>query len=179
MEQRPPITKPIALIGMMCSGKSTVGRLLAPLLGLPFTDLDRRIEQQVGPLLPFVQRQGEEAFREVEAEVLRAVLAEPAAVIAAGGGTPTVAGNLVLLRASTHVVWLDVPLESLLPRIERSGGDRPLLHGLKGEALRARVQALLDARRSVYAQAAIRVDADAAPAEVAGRIARALRAQLR
>lgn len=164
---------------MMCSGKSTVGRLLAPLLGLPFTDLDRRIEQRVGPLLPFVQREGEEAFRQVEAEVLRAAVAEPVAVIAAGGGTPTVAGNLALLRAATHLVWLDAPMEALLPRIERAGGDRPLLHGLKGETLRARVQALLDARRPVYEQAAIRVDADAAPLVVAERIARALGAQLR
>ncbi|MFN3876116.1 MAG: shikimate kinase, partial [Flavobacteriales bacterium] len=174
-----PVTRHVVLIGMMCSGKSTVGRALAPLLGLPFIDLDREIEGRTGALLPFVQREGEAAFRAVEAEVLAEVLAREASVIAAGGGTPAVPGNLELLQRSATLAWLDVPLEALMPRIELAGGDRPLLHGLKGEALRARVKALLDERRAAYGSATIRVDADAPPAIVAQRLAAALRDQLR
>ena len=72
---------PIFLIGFMCSGKSRVGKVLAPLLGLPFVDLDRVIEQRVGPVLPFFQREGEEAFRGVEHDVLEELLKGPPCVI--------------------------------------------------------------------------------------------------
>lgn len=169
----------VMLIGFMCSGKSTVGRALAPLLGLSFIDLDRVIEARVGPLLPFVQREGEEAFRMVEADVLREVLAASPAVIASGGGTPTVASNLDLMMTAGTVVWLDVPMHALMPRIERAGGDRPLLFGLKGDALRERVQSLLNERIGIYAKAHVRILSDANPTEIAARIAEQLRGQLR
>ena len=158
------------LIGFMCSGKTTVGRVLAPLLGLPFVDLDRIAEQRVGPLLPFVQREGEEAFRRIEAEVLDELLAGPPAVIATGGGTPTQDDHMQRMKEAGTVVWLDVPLRQLMTRIERAGGDRPLLFGLKGDALEARVQELLDSRTPVYAEADVIVQAGATPVEVAERI---------
>ncbi len=163
----------------MCSGKSTVGRLLAPMLGLPFIDLDRVIESRVGPLLPFVRRAGEAAFREEEARTLHEVLAGEPSVIAMGGGTPIAGGNLESMLAAGTVVWLDVPLEALMPRIERAGRDRPLLFGLEGNALQERVMELLDARLPVYARAQVHVRADAPPEETAARIAAALRDQLR
>ncbi|MBK8227339.1 MAG: shikimate kinase [Flavobacteriales bacterium] len=162
---------------MMCCGKSTVGRLLAPRLGLPFIDLDREIEARVGPLLPFVQRSGEEAFRAVESEVLAALADAPDSVIATGGGTPTVPGNLALLRSIGTMVWIDVALETLMPRIERAGGDRPLLFGLKGDALRERVMDLLDQRALAYSQAPVRVRGEGAAEEVVARIEAALLAQ--
>ncbi|HRD52447.1 MAG TPA: shikimate kinase [Flavobacteriales bacterium] len=169
----------LLLIGFMCSGKSTVGRLVAQRLGMPFIDLDRVIEARVGPLLPFVQREGEEAFRKIESEVLRELLSGEAAVIATGGGTPTVAGNLdQMLRAGT-IIWLDVPLDALMPRIERAGGDRPLLFGLKGDALRARVVDLLESRMSAYIQAQVHVDGAGTPDEVAARIEAEVSAQRR
>jgi shikimate kinase len=164
---------------MMCCGKSTVGRLLAPRLGVPFIDLDREIEARVGPLLPFVQREGEEAFRSVESEVLAELAAVPASVIAAGGGTPTVPGNLAVLRSSGTLVWIDVALETLMPRIERAGGDRPLLFGLRGDALRERVMDLLAERAVAYSQAQVRVTGAGSPDEVAARIEAALATQRR
>lgn len=160
----------IFLIGFMCSGKTTVGRVLAPLLELPFMDLDREVEKRVGPLLPFIQREGEEAFRTIESEVLVELINGPLGVIATGGGTPCESDNMERLKAAGTVVWLDVPMERLMPRIERAGGDRPLLFGLKGDALRARVEELLEARTPVYAEADIIVQAGATPAEVAERI---------
>lgn len=169
----------IYLIGFMCSGKSTVGRALAALLGLPFTDLDRVAEQRVGPLLPFVQREGEEAFRRVEAEVLAELIDSGAGVIACGGGTPVQGDNMNRLLAAGAVVWIDVPLDVLMPRIERAGGDRPLLFGLRGAALRHRVEALLQERLPVYRRAHVTVEGSGSPAAVAARIAEALRGQLR
>lgn len=164
----------IQLIGFMCTGKSRIGRELAPLLALPFHDLDRVIEQRVGPIKPFFEREGEDAFRVVEGEVLRALLAGPTAVLSMGGGTPCTGDNLVNMKSAGTVVWLDVPMAVLLPRIERAGGDRPLLAGLKGDALRSRVEELLEPRLPVYRQAHVRVDADATPREVAERIMSAL-----
>lgn len=164
----------VQLIGFMCSGKSRIGRELAPLLGLPFHDIDRVIEQRVGPIKPFFEREGEAAFRTVEAQVLMELLTLPPAVIAMGGGTPCEGDNLYRMKAAGTVAWLDVPLDVLMPRIARAGGDRPLLAGLKGEALRERVEALLQPRLPFYVQADVRVDATGAPVEVAQRIAAAL-----
>ena len=158
------------LIGFMCSGKSTVGKALAPLLALPFIDLDRVVEQRVGPLLPFIQREGEQAFREIEAVVLHELLEGPSAVIATGGGTPCERDHLERMRQAGKVIWLDVPMDRLMPRIERAGGDRPLLFGLKGDALRERVEGLLEERAACYAAADIIVQAGASAAEVAERI---------
>ena len=115
------------LIGFMCAGKSTVGRALAPMLGVPFIDLDREVEKRVGPLLPFIQREGEQAFRAMEREVLDEVLRGPVRVIATGGGMPCEGDNLLRMKASGTVIWLDVPMPDLMPRIVRAGGDRPLL----------------------------------------------------
>lgn len=158
------------LIGFMCAGKSRVGRELAPLLGLPFVDIDRVVEERAGPLVPFFQQHGEEAFRQKESEVLNELLNGPSAVIATGGGTPCTGDNLERMKAGGTVVWLDVSLDVLMARIERAGGDRPLLLGLKDEALRQRVEELLAEREPTYVQADFIIPADAAPAEVAERI---------
>lgn len=167
----------VQLIGFMCAGKSRVGRELAPLLYLPFQDLDRVIEQRVGPIKPFFEREGEGAFRAVEAEVLHDLLGGPPAVLAMGGGTPCEGDNLRVMRSAGTLVWLDVPVDVLLPRIERAGGDRPLLAGLKGDALGAHVRRMLAARLPFYEQADIRVDGAGTPAEVAQRVALALQAR--
>lgn len=164
----------VMLIGFMCSGKSRVGRELAPLLGLPFHDLDRAIEARVGPIKPFFEGQGEMAFRAEEVRVLEDLLVLPPAVIAMGGGTPCHGGNLARMKRAGTLVCLDVPMDVLMPRIIRSGGDRPLLAGLKGDALHARVSAMLAERQPVYAQAHHQVRADGTPAEVAQRIVAAL-----
>lgn len=167
----------VQLIGFMCAGKSRIGRELAPLLGLPFHDLDRVIEQRVGPIRTFFDREGEAAFRAVEADVLSDLLGRDPAVIATGGGTPCAGDNLQRMQQAGPLVWLDVPLDVLLPRIVRTGGDRPLLAGLKGEALRQRVMELLAPRLPVYAQATIRVEATGTPLEVAHRIEREIRSR--
>lgn len=174
-----PSERRVLLIGMMCSGKSTVARSLGPLLGLPVIDLDRLIEARVGPLLPYVQHEGEQAFRELESEILNEILQGPSAVISTGGGTPCFDDRVARMKAAGTVIWLDVGFDVLLERIERAGGDRPLLFGLKGEPLRERVAQLVREREPFYAQCHWRVDAADAPARVAARIADLLNGQLR
>ncbi|HOY29610.1 MAG TPA: shikimate kinase, partial [Flavobacteriales bacterium] len=139
--------------------------------------IDRVIEQRVGPIKPFFEREGEAAFRAVETQVLHELLAAPPAVIAMGGGTPCEGDNLERMKAAGTVVWLDVPMDVLMPRIERSGGDRPLLAGLSGEQLRTRVQQLLEPRVPFYSQADLRINAVGTPTELTERIAALLQAR--
>ena len=95
----------IFLTGFMGSGKTTVGRRLAERLELPFVDLDEEIERRAGMAVREIfERQGEPAFRALEAEALRQVLALPDVVVATGGGTMAFEGNFRLIRASGLVV---------------------------------------------------------------------------
>lgn len=169
-----PMAAPLFLIGFMCSGKTRVGLELARQLGWRHVDIDRVVEERVGPLVPYFQEHGEAAFREREREVLLAHLNELDVVVSTGGGTPFVADNMDRMLGAGPVIFLEVPVEALMPRIIRAGGDRPLLFGLKGEALRLRVEELLRERISVYRKASIVVQADVEPAEVAMRIRTAI-----
>lgn len=164
----------ILIVGFMCSGKSHVGRLVAARLGLPHVDTDRLVEAEVGPLLPWMRMHGEEAFRMRESAVLSRVLAGPVAVVSTGGGTPCEADNMDRMCAAGTVVFLDVPVDTLIDRCARKGGDRPLLFGLKGEALAARVRELLALRMPVYRRAHVLVRADGPAEQVADRIVAAV-----
>jgi shikimate kinase len=161
---------PVFLTGFMCSGKSRVGHELAKLLGRRHADTDRIIEQQVGPLVPFFAGHGEAAFRELEERTLEQLITEKDVVVSTGGGMPAAGDNMRRMLGAGTVIWLDVPLEELMPRIERAGLDRPLLMGLKGEELMRRVETLLREREPHYAASHIIVQAVEAPVVVAARI---------
>lgn len=167
----------IYIVGFMCSGKSLVGRTLASLTGRRFVDLDHMIERQIGPILPWMERYGEARFREVESEVLGQLLTEEGVLVACGGGTPMAADNMDRMLAAGRVVYLQVSLPILVERAARSGGNRPLLHGLHGEALSQRINELLQVREAVYRRAPIHVSGDGPPEETAGLIMRALQLQ--
>ncbi len=164
--------KSIALIGFMGAGKSTVGRLLADRLGMPFLDLDAEIERETGrDVSEIFSREGEEGFRKRESRALERALAEGGVVIACGGGVVTVEENVALLRERAVVFCLEVSLEEALRRTEEGGKARPLL---TGDDPAARARRLLEQRKEAYAAAAhevIRADA-AAPEEIAEEIAR-------
>lgn len=117
----------IVLVGFMGAGKTTVGRLLARQLGLAFLDTDLVIEQheRVEVRSIFACR-GEAAFRDLEEETVRRLLAGPPAVVALGGGACGRSATRELLRGHT-VLYLRVGLDRAL---ERVGGDelRPMLH---------------------------------------------------
>ncbi|HEX2616492.1 MAG TPA: shikimate kinase, partial [Flavobacteriales bacterium] len=106
-------------------------------------------------------------------------LYEQDVVISCGGGTPMGGDNMDRMCAAGTVVYLDVPLDVLVDRCARVGGDRPLLFGLKGDALRERVEGLLAERLPTYERAQLRITATDAPRTIAERIAEQLRVQER
>lgn len=159
----------------MASGKTTVGPLLADALGVRFVDLDWLVEARTGRTVAALFADGGEAgFREAEAEALAETANGPDLVVATGGGTLVRSTNMALAQAAGAVVWLRVPPDVVLARIGVPH-DRPLLAGpdgwpLRGEALSARVRAVMEARAPHYARADAVVDADAPPDEVVRRV---------
>ena len=115
------------LVGPMGSGKSTVGRHLADLLNCPFIDSDAEIESRAGADIPWIfDVEGEVGFRRRETTVLKDLVAQPASVIATGGGAILAAENRELMARAGVVVFLNVSVAQQLKRTG-SGEGRPLL----------------------------------------------------
>jgi len=118
----------IALVGLPGSGKSAIGRRLGQQLGWRFVDTDHCIEDRIGcTIREFFEREGEDAFREVEEQVLADLtFSLRQSVMATGGGSVLRASNRQHLRERTHVVYLRSSPEELLRRL-RHDTKRPLL----------------------------------------------------
>lgn len=117
----------IVLIGFMGAGKTTVGRLLAEHLGLPFVDSDAVIEASEGlAVREIFDTRGEAGFRTIEAATIRGLLDGPDAVLALGGGALTTPEVQAALDGH-EVVLLDVAFDEALERVAADPG-RPMLH---------------------------------------------------
>ncbi len=154
----------------MGSGKTTVGTLLARQLAWKFVDLDDRIEETAGLGIPEIfERLGEPAFRQMEADELRAALGrameiKESIVLALGGGTYAQPGAPEFLRAAgIPVIWLDAPPEVLLARCMTMTG-RPLFRDEPS------FRALYAQRLPSYQLADHRVDSSREPARVVAEI---------
>ena len=157
---------PVFLAGFMAAGKTTVGRLLAARLGVPFVDLDDVVSEAAGlPVRELFAARGEAEFRRLESLALDSV-GDRAAVVATGGGTPCHSGNLGAMRGRGLVVSLSVSLDTAYQRI----GDpstRPLLARPREE-----IAELHRDRLAIYRQAHAVVATDGkTPDEVAGEFA--------
>jgi shikimate kinase / 3-dehydroquinate synthase len=118
----------IVLVGFMGAGKTTVGRLLADKLGLPFLDSDVVIEQRTARTVREIfAEDGEPAFRAVEHQVVADLLDGPDVVLALGGGAPEHPATRTLLGGGPSVVYLQVGYAQAMARV---AGDeyRPMLH---------------------------------------------------
>jgi shikimate kinase len=160
----------VYLVGMPGSGKSTVGVELAGRYGVPFVDLDRRIEQDAGTSVASIfEERGETAFRALEAEALRKASVADPSVVACGGGIVLEPANRIVLRNTGIAVYLDVPIEELRSRVTPAT-DRPLIRA-EGD-----LERLLAEREPLYREfAAHVVDASGPPGEVADAIVEELR----
>jgi shikimate kinase len=139
------------VIGFMGSGKSTVGRLVAARLDLPFIDLDAQIvERENTDIATIFAERGEPAFRGLEHEALAGLQDVEPHVVACGGGVVVDDRNRVVLKTLGRVVYLRVTAEEALARIGSSEG-RPLLAG--PDPLAAG-RTLLDARERLYSSVA-------------------------
>jgi shikimate kinase len=147
------VRKNVALIGMMGSGKTSVGRMLGERLGCRFVDLDEWIERRASaPIWKIFEDKGERWFREFEEEQLCSVANDAQdlpCVLATGGGTVLSAQSRHNLRHRWFTVWLDASVATLSERLRNAPGTRPVLQS-GGQNLDERLRQLLRERSSFY-----------------------------
>jgi XRE family transcriptional regulator, aerobic/anaerobic benzoate catabolism transcriptional regulator len=142
----------IALIGLRGGGKSTLGRMLADKLGVPFIELDREIEKRSGASLSEIfELFGQETFRRTEREALDGVLRQSRHfVLATSGSIVADPGSMELLLASCFTVWLRATPEDHMQRVIAQGDMRPMANS--GRAMDDLI-AILKSREPLYAKA--------------------------
>jgi len=119
----------IFLIGMMGSGKSQAGPVLAKMINYAFVDTDDVIEKASKQSISSIfEKDGEKVFRDVEKKVLKEIIQHHSLVIATGGGLVTLPENWGILHQGI-VIWLDLDLERSIKRLESDTKKRPLLIG--------------------------------------------------
>ncbi|KQT85867.1 shikimate kinase [Aurantimonas sp. Leaf443] len=144
----------VTLIGLMGAGKTTVGRRLAQILGLPFKDSDVEIETISRMSVPeLFAAYGEPEFRALEARVVRRLSQDGPQVIATGGGAFMDEGTRAVLKENTITVWLKADLDTLMDRVGRRG-NRPLLRSADPRGVMADLMAR---RYPVYALADVTI----------------------
>jgi shikimate kinase len=154
------IDRPIVLVGMMGVGKSTIGRKLAQLLGLPFADADEEIEQAAQMSVSEIfERFGEAYFRDGERRVIARLLDGGPSVLATGGGAFVQPDTRALILEHGIAVWLDCDVATLIERVGRRD-TRPLLRDGDPREIVARLKA---EREGAYALAPIKVMSQPGP----------------
>ena len=134
----------LILVGPMGAGKSTIGRLLAKELRLPFKDSDKEIEQRTGASIPLIfDVEGEGGFREREHAVIADLCRLDGVVLATGGGAVMREDNRKALRAGGRVVYLCTSVDQQLERTARDR-NRPLLQAADPRGVLANLMAVRD-----------------------------------
>lgn len=148
--------RPLVFVGLMGAGKTSVGRRVAALLGIPFLDTDERIVAAAGMSIPDIfEAYGETAFRDVERRVIGNLFDEPVSVLAYGGGAFMDAATRLLTLERAYSIWLRADIDTLVARTSRKKGTRPLLEA--GDP-REILHNLSAERGPIYAQASLTVD---------------------
>ena len=150
----------IVLIGLMGAGKTTLGRRIAPELGLPFIDSDSEVEKVAGCTIGEIfKNSGEKIFRDVERRVMLRLLSQSPAVIGSGGGSFMDVDTRNLIREKGTSIWLRADLE-LLYRRARRRTHRPLLNN---DDPRKILMGLMKERHAVYQKADLIFDVTEEP----------------
>ncbi len=151
------LDRPLALVGLMGSGKSAVGRRTAKKLGLDFTDSDQKIVSDAGiSIAEIFELAGEAKFRKMEFQAITQLVSSKPQIIATGGGAICFPQTAHLLLTKTLVVWLKAPPETLLARIGNTK-SRPLLNNDNPLATLAKLN---NERARHYQKAQIKIDTD-------------------
>lgn len=161
----------VALIGMTGCGKSSVGRILAKKLDALFIDLDDEIVRRHGEIKKIFSEQGEEMFRNIEAETLRDIASgnnENITVLSCGGGLPTYEPSRKLLSEMCTVVWLRRNTDSVLA--DKNVLERPPINGDPENYRR-----LLEVRYPIYRKTADYSFYNAFPQRTAATIVKKLK----
>ena len=123
----------IVLVGYRCSGKTTVGKILAQDLGMDFIDTDQVIEKKTGlSISNYVSQNGWESFRRMEKKIIKKLALKDNLIIATGGGVVIDRDNVKNLKQKGCLVWLKADASVITERMrkeEKSGKSRPALSG--------------------------------------------------
>lgn len=152
----------IFLYGPPGTGKTTIGKIIARNLKLPFIDLDRVIETNAGMSIPqIMEEQGEPVFRDFETAALKKLAHERESVIALGGGALLREENRAFAGSNGKVILLMAELETMLERLDADSEKRPLLAG----DLRGKLTSLLKMRKEHYDSFLLKLRVDGKTAE--------------
>lgn len=147
----------IFLIGMPCSGKSTLGLQLAEHLQMPFFDTDAIIEDMEGMKVSDIfTKHGEARFRDLEHELM-ANWKLSHVVVATGGGLPCHNDLIDILNSKGKTIWLQASIDALTERLSQSEVIRPLTDGKSDKETKSKLKELLKNRKPIYSKAQIRV----------------------
>ncbi|HMT54618.1 MAG TPA: shikimate kinase [Saprospiraceae bacterium] len=147
----------IFLIGMPCSGKSTLGLQLAEHLQMPFFDTDAIIEDMEGMKVSDIfTKQGEARFRDLEYELISNWKLSHV-VVATGGGLPCHNDLIDILNSKGKTIWLQASIDALSERLSQSEVIRPLSDGKSDKEIKSKLKELLKNRKPIYSKAQIRV----------------------
>lgn len=139
------------LIGFMGAGKSTVAQALSALYGMEVVEMDEAIEHQARmPISDIFATLGEEAFRQMETELLTTLEPGKRLVVSCGGGVAMREVNVQAMRRCGCIIWLTAQPETILARVAGSG-SRPLLEGHKDIGY---IQSMMAQRQPKYEAAA-------------------------
>lgn len=144
----------IILIGYMGAGKTTIGKILAKDLGVPFYDLDWYIETRMRKKVKQIfDERGEEGFRIIERNMLHEVAEFEDVVVACGGGTPCFFDNMDYLVGQGDVVYLRGTPDVLFRHLKMGKGVRPLLLGKSDDELLEYIKENVEKREEFYMKA--------------------------
>jgi shikimate kinase len=146
--------KHVILVGFMGAGKSTVGKLLAETIGVPFIDSDEWIaDKEQATVSEVFATKGEAYFRQLEKAFLDQLAHEQPAVIAVGGGLPCFGDNMLKLKELGIVVYINTSLQTLTQRLKNDRQNRPLLAAVKDKELFRFAEDLISIRKVFYKMA--------------------------
>ena len=159
----------IFLIGMMGSGKSQTGPVLAKMIDYAFVDTDDVIEKASKQSISSIfEKDGEKVFRDIEKKVLKEISQHHSLVIATGGGLVTLPENWGILHQGI-VIWLDLDLKRSIKRLESDKKKRPLLIG---DDLAENFSQIYESRKPIYLESDLRIEVeDQSPYQVASMVA--------